>query len=53
MVKKDKICLSFKFQVIEIFIRKISFVKEFAFLTIAGKSFGGYVEAMDALINKE
>lgn len=33
--------------------RKISFVKEFAFLTIAGKGFGGYVEAMDALINKE
>lgn len=33
--------------------RKISFVKEFAFLTIAGKGFDGYVEAMDALINKE
>ncbi|MBR2499082.1 MAG: type II 3-dehydroquinate dehydratase [Clostridia bacterium] len=33
--------------------RKISFVKEFAFLTIAGKGFDGYVEAMDELINKE
>ncbi len=33
--------------------RKISFVKEFAFLTITGKGFDGYVMAIDALINKE
>ena len=32
--------------------RKISFVKEFAFLTITGKGFDGYLEAIDALINK-
>ena len=32
--------------------RKISYVKEFAFLTIAGKGFDGYVEAMDKLIEK-
>lgn len=31
--------------------RKISFVKKYAFLTIAGKGFDGYVEAMDAIIN--
>ena len=33
--------------------RKISFVKEFAFLTIAGKGFEGYIEAIDAIIKKE
>ena len=32
--------------------RKISFVKEFAFLTITGKGFSGYVEAIDALIDR-
>ena len=32
--------------------RKISYVKEFDFLTIAGKGFDGYVEAMDKLIEK-
>ena len=32
--------------------RKISFVKEYAFLTITGKGFDGYVEAIDAIINK-
>ena len=32
--------------------RKISFVKEFAFLTITGKGFSGYVEAIDSLIKK-
>ena len=32
--------------------RKISFVKEYAFLTIAGKGFDGYIDAIDALINK-
>ena len=32
--------------------RKISFVKEFAFLTITGKGFDGYLEAIDALIDK-
>ena len=31
--------------------RKISFVKEFAFLTITGKGFDGYLEAIDALID--
>ncbi len=30
--------------------RKISFVKEFATATIAGKGFDGYIEAMDILI---
>ena len=32
--------------------RKISFVREFAFLTISGKGFDGYIEAMDKLIEK-
>lgn len=32
--------------------RQISFVKKYAFLTIAGKGFDGYIEAMDAIINK-
>ena len=32
--------------------RKISFVKEFAFLTITGKGFDGYLEAIDALIDR-
>lgn len=32
--------------------RQISFVKEFAFLTITGKGFDGYIEAIDAIINK-
>lgn len=32
--------------------RKISFVKEFAFSTIAGKGFDGYVMAIDKLIEK-
>ena len=32
--------------------RKISFVKEFAFLTITGKGFDGYLEAIDELIDK-
>ena len=32
--------------------RKISFVREFAFLTISGKGFEGYVEAIDKLIQK-
>ncbi len=32
--------------------RKISFVREFAFLTISGKGFDGYVQAMDKLIEK-
>ena len=32
--------------------RKISFVREFAFLTISGKGFNGYVEAIDKLIEK-
>ena len=31
--------------------RKISFVKEFAFLTITGKGFDGYLEAIDEIIN--
>ena len=31
--------------------RKISFVKEFAFKTIAGKGFDGYVLALDEIIN--
>lgn len=33
--------------------RKISFVKEYAFLTITGKGFGGYIEGLDAIINKK
>lgn len=32
--------------------RKISFVKEFAFETIFGKGFNGYVEAINKLIQK-
>lgn len=32
--------------------RKKSFVKEFAFLTITGKGFDGYIEGIDALIKK-
>ena len=32
--------------------RQISFVGKFAFLTIAGKGFDGYVQALDAIINK-
>ena len=32
--------------------RKISFVREFAFLTIAGQGFDGYVMAIDKLIEK-
>ncbi len=32
--------------------RKISFVREFAFLTISGKGFDGYLEAIDKLIEK-
>ncbi|MBQ3116490.1 MAG: type II 3-dehydroquinate dehydratase [Clostridia bacterium] len=32
--------------------RKISFVREYAFLTIAGKGFDGYLEAIDKLIEK-
>ena len=32
--------------------RKISFVKNFAFLTIAGQGFDGYIQAMDKLIEK-
>lgn len=31
--------------------RKISFVKEFAFKTVTGKGFDGYIEAIDAIIN--
>lgn len=30
--------------------RKISFVKQYAFLTIAGKGFDGYLQAIDALV---
>lgn len=33
--------------------RKISFVGKFAFKTIAGKGFDGYLLAMDELINKQ
>ncbi|MBQ8427202.1 MAG: 3-dehydroquinate dehydratase [Clostridia bacterium] len=33
--------------------RKISFVKEYAFLTITGKGFDGYIEGIDALIEKK
>lgn len=32
--------------------RQISYVKQFAFLTITGKGFDGYIEAIDAIINK-
>ncbi len=32
--------------------RKTSFVREFAFLTISGKGFDGYVDAIDKLIEK-
>lgn len=32
--------------------RKISFVREFAFLTIAGQGFDGYIMAMDKLIEE-
>lgn len=32
--------------------RKISFVKEFAFKTITGKGFDGYILAIDEIINK-
>lgn len=32
--------------------RKISFVKQFAFLTITGKGFDGYVQAVDAIVRK-
>ncbi len=32
--------------------RKLSFVKEYAFLTVAGKGFDGYIEGIDALIEK-
>ena len=32
--------------------RKISFVREFAFETISGKGFNGYVEAINKLIQK-
>ena len=31
--------------------RKISFVKEFAFKTITGKGFDGYIEALDAIMS--
>ena len=33
--------------------RKISFVKEFAYLTIEGKGFDGYLEAIDSLIDRK
>lgn len=33
--------------------RKISFVREYAFLTISGKGFDGYTEAIDELIKKQ
>jgi len=32
--------------------RKISYVREYAFLTIAGEGFDGYIKAMDKLIEK-
>ena len=32
--------------------RKISFVKEFAFKTITGKGFNGYILAIDEIINR-
>ena len=32
--------------------RQISFVKKFAYLTIEGKGFDGYLEAIDSLIEK-
>lgn len=31
--------------------RKVSYVRNYAFLTVAGKGFDGYIEAMDAIIN--
>ena len=31
--------------------RKVSYVKEFAFKSVIGKGFEGYIEAIDALIN--
>ena len=33
--------------------RKISFVREYAFLTIAGKGFDGYIEAINELIKNK
>lgn len=33
--------------------RKISFVKEFAFATITGKGFDGYIDALDLIIKKQ
>ncbi len=33
--------------------RKISFIKQYAFLTVAGKGFNGYLTAIDALIDKQ
>ena len=33
--------------------RQISFVKEYAFLTVAGKGFDGYLLGLDALIEKK
>ena len=32
--------------------RKVSYVKQYAFKTIAGKRFDGYIEAIDALLKK-
>ena len=32
--------------------RKVSYVKQYAFKTIAGKGFDGYIEAIDALLKK-
>lgn len=32
--------------------RKISFVKEFAYQTISGKGFDGYIEAIDSLVKR-
>ena len=32
--------------------RKISYVREFAFLTISGKGFNGYIDAMDEIAKK-
>ena len=31
--------------------RQISYVKKFAFMTITGKGFDGYIEAIDAIMN--
>ena len=33
--------------------RQISYVGKFAFMTITGKGFDGYIEAMDAILEKE